>query len=452
MTLKKNYLIASVVIALLLCLAQIMGSKILILACLGGYLLLVGWACAQDYTLPILLFFLPWSPIMRLSPTDFSFYTFGMVLICCISIMKKRLSFRKYQIKAGIWLLFLTLLSKLLDGSSLAFAYMAFMMMIVLFPAVKEESDKEKYGFLQVVIFFSIGIIIASLCAMNFAGYSNIRKYITVHEYLTIVRRCGFYGDPNFYTAQVLAALSGALALILQEKKTVNQVFLVILFALLMYCGMLSGSKSFAIVAAILILLWIVAIFKMKGRAGLKFVLIVFLIIGAVFFATSVVFSGLIQVIVTRFSATKDLNSFTTGRVDLWLSYFRELFGEIKVFFLGKGLTNIKVNGRGSHNSIIQMVYQVGMLGMPIMIYWIVCFWRESFVDKKRMSFFDIKILMILIGCFFPWMAIDILFFDEFFLLQWYALLAMISAEPIVKQQTMEQEKTVRMEGIYGRK
>lgn len=448
MTINKKYLMISIVLCLSLCVAQIVGSTILILACLGTFMLFIGWICSHDYTLPIMLFFLPWSPLLRLSPTSFSFYTFATVLVCLIGIVKNRFSFKNYHIKAGICILFLTLLSKLLDGGGLSFAYIAFLMMIVLFPTVKEEIHKHKYEFLQVVVFFSLGVAISSLCAMYLSNYGNIRKYIQVYEYLTIVRRCGFYGDPNFYTAQVLAAMSGAMILVMQQKKKGIMVFLVALILLLFYCGMLSGSKSFAIVSAILVLLWVVSILKMRGRAGVKLILLGVLVFAGVYAATSVLFSGLIQVIVTRFLASNDANSFTTGRLDLWMSYFEEIMGNVKVFFLGRGFTNVKVNGRASHNTLLQIIYQFGVIGAPMLLYWVICFWQDTLRGLEKRVTLDINLLMVLIGSFMPWLAIDLLFFDEFFLLQWYVLVAMGASQPIIKQQTMEKEKN----GSYGGK
>ena len=410
-------------LALMLCLAQIMGNTLLILACLAFYLMLAAWSCSCDFTLPILLFFLPWSPLLKMNPTGHSFYTFAMVLICLISIVKKRFYFRNYQLKAGILIVFITLLSKMLDGNFLAFDYIAFVMMIVLLPSVKEELQERKYDFYQIVFFLAFGVIIASICALLFAEFSNIQKYIKVDAYLTIIRRSGFYKDSNFYTAQILAALGGVLALLLQEKGKGRLVMLGIIAMFLLYCGFLSGSKSFVLVAAAVLLLWVIAILRMRGKGGLKVLLLVSLLLAVVFIATSTLFSGLIKVLLTRFASTKDFNSFTTGRVELWQDYIKEILGNGKVFFLGKGFTNVKVNGRGSHNTILQAFFQFGILGIVVMIYWIACFFREASQGQRKQKK-DLKTVIVFIGCFAPWLAIDALFFDELFLMQWYMLVA----------------------------
>ena len=111
MPIKKVYLGISIALVLLLCAAQITGSTILILPCLAAFLVLIGWACSDNFTLPMLLFFLPWSPILRTTPTGYSFFTFGLVLVCAISIIKKRFRIKKYPIVVGIALLFFSLLT-----------------------------------------------------------------------------------------------------------------------------------------------------------------------------------------------------------------------------------------------------------------------------------------------------------------------------------------------------
>ena len=423
-SMNRKYLIYSIVLVLFLCFSHIVGNTFLILSCLTFFMALLAWCCSHDFTLPILLFFLPWSPILRLSPNSYSFYTFGLVLVCLISIFKKSGTFRIYQIKAGLIILAITLFSKLLDGSSLSFDYIAFLMMLILFPAVKEECFRQKYDFLQSVIFFSIGVIISALCAMYFAEYANIRKFVRVDSYSTIIRRCGFYGDPNFYVGHILACLSGTLSLILQYNKRKHIVLLGIIALLLFYCGFLSGSKSFVLISAFIIFLWIVAILKLRGRAGLKIILLVCLVSACMYITSSLMFNDLIEVILTRFSFANDLDSFTTGRISLWQSYVNEIFGNIKVFFLGRGITNIKINGRGSHNTIIQIFYQLGVIGFVAIIYWVSCFFQNIPKSDSRPIHFNLKLLMVVVGSFVPWLAIDALFFDEFFLLQMYMCLA----------------------------
>lgn len=426
MAIHNRYFWICVILAFGLCITQIIGSTILILACLAVFMLFVGWTCAKDVTLPVLLFFLPWSQILKTGPDAFSFFTFALVLICAISVVKKRLWFKRYHLVAGILLLMLTLFSKLLDGSFLAFDYIAFMMLIFLFPVVKEEWKAEKYDFFETEFFFSAGVVMAALCAKQFSVYPNIAKYINIHSYLNIIRMSGFYGDPNFYTAQILAALSGCLIAILKETNRRRVTAASILAVVLIYCGFLSGSKSFALIATMIVLMWFVELVRMRGKSGRKAVMIIGGVIVALFIATSALFSGLIEVLVTRFSFSKDLSSFTTGRVELWVRYLEEIFNSAKILLLGKGFTNVKVDERAPHNTIIQAVFQFGIIGVIVLIGWCAGFYERirkgSVPFKKRF----LNTFLLIAGVYVPWLALDILFFDEFFLLQWYAFMGFL--------------------------
>ena len=188
---------------------------------------------------------------------------------------------------------------------------------------------------------------------------------------------------------------------------------------------------------------------KLRGKVGLKIVLLAFFVCTLVYVATSVMFSGLVEVILTRFSNANDLNSLTTGRVGLWKSYIDEMFSNVKVFFLGRGFTNVKINGRASHNTILQMFYQFGLLGFPFVVYWIVCFYRSGMQTVRGQKRFNLRIFMIAVGAFVPWMAIDTLFFDEFFLFQMYMCLALSSFQ--TEQLSKRFDKSERDNQLGGK-
>ena len=438
---NRGYFISSVIVALAVCAAQITGSTALIVGCLAAFTALACLACCQNHAMPVLLFFLPWSQLLRTNPTSFSFYTISMVLVCAICVVKDWRHFKRYHLVAGILLTFLTLLSKLIDGSFLSMNYIGFLMMFFMFPVVVYEWQKERYDFEDVVRYLSWGVIAASLCAQWFASYPNIARYIRVDAYLTIVRRCGFYGDPNFYTAQVTAALGGCLLLIMREGKRKGRGILLAQILLLVYCGLLSGSKSFILTAGAMLLVWLDEILMMRGRSRMKIFLLVCGVLAAIYISRSTLFGNLINVMITRFSFSKNLDSFTTGRMELWASYLDTLLTDVKVLLLGKGFTNVKLQGRASHNTVIQMIYQFGLIGIPVVIGWMVCFFKENVYAIRYADFLKRRTIIMLLGLFLPWMAIDVLFFDEFFLWQWYFILCLNMEIDAEEAKQIEAEK-----------
>lgn len=416
-------LIISCAIAGLLCFAQVKGNPLLIYICLGIYLVSIAYFTSQNFALPVLLFYLPWSKILRVSPTSYSFFTIALLLVCAINLLIRHFQLKRYCVTIGIILVCLTLLAKLLQGNELSLSYIMFMAMIVLFPMIKEERKANSYDFFTLVLFLSFGVILASLCAEQLAEYNNISKFIRVDSYLTITRRCGFYGDPNFYNAQVTAAMAGCMVLILQVKEKRKVALLGVLTIILLYCGLLSGSKSFLLVFLCMLLLWLYQLGKMRGRNGLKIILIITLLVFSVYISTSALFGGLIQVILTRLSFTKNISDFTTGRTELWMMYLERITTDLKTFLLGEGCTSVKVNGLASHNTILQAWYQMGIIGVIPFAFWYGSFMADG--AKKLLPGERINAWMLFVGVFLPWLAIDMLFFDEFFLFSLYVLVGL---------------------------
>lgn len=209
--------------------------------------------------------------------------------------------------------------------------------------------------------------------------------------------------------------------LILKEPNKKKFLVLTAIIGFLIYCGALSGSKSFAVVVAFEVAVWLFNIFRMRRRDGFKLMLIVTTVVLGIYILSSAVFRDLLEVFENRFSHSNDLNTLTTGRVELWLNYVVELFGSAKIMFLGKGFTNVKVGGEAAHNTLLQLFFQLGLTGAVFLIYWIVCFLQDgpSTQNEKIPG-----MLAVVIGVYLPWMAIDMLFFDDFFLLQWYLFVA----------------------------
>jgi len=415
--------ILCIALAGLLCFAQIKANLMLIYLCLLAFLIIIAYSATKDFALPVLLFYLPWSKILRASPTMNSFFTVGLLLVCVINLIVRKFWIKRYPITVGIVLALLTLLSKLLDGNQLSLDYIMFLVMLVLFPMVKEEQKTKTYDFFVLVLFLSTGVIMAALCAQQFAGYSNVERYIRVDSYLTITRRCGFYGDPNFYSAQITAAMAGCMILILQIKNGWKVTLLSGLLILLLYCGLLSASKSFIVVFLSMLLLWLYMLGKMRGRGGLKTILIIGVLAFSLYISTSVLFRELIDVVLTRLSSSNNLSGFTTGRTTLWNMYLESITGDWKTFLFGVGYTNVMVNGYASHSTILQAWFQLGIIGSMVLAIWCVCFLSDG--ARRLAAGQRIYGLLLIIGVFLPWLAIDMLFFDEFFLFQIYVFIGL---------------------------
>lgn len=98
------------------CAAQILGNLAVLLLCLLGYLVFTIWACNKGVVFPVLLYFLPWSPLFKMYNGGISFFTIVLLLCCMVSLLQNKMSLRLYQIILAALLMALTLVTKAMQG------------------------------------------------------------------------------------------------------------------------------------------------------------------------------------------------------------------------------------------------------------------------------------------------------------------------------------------------
>lgn len=407
---------------LLLVLAQTVGHGFLLLLVLIGCLLLAALACRQGLAIPVLLFFLPWSPLMKLAPGRISFYTIGLLICCALALAQDGMRLTVRQVVLAASLMALTLTAKILQTGSITNDYLMFVFMLLLFPCIARSCPRAT-SFRCATMFFAGGIFSAAILARLVAHYPNISRYIIVESYLTVTRLSGFYGDPNFYSAHVTACLAGVLVLLSRETEKRRQILLAAVSVALLYCGLLSASKTFVLTVACLFLFWLPILLE-RGNYGSARTRLLFGVLCAVAFVlVSPAFRQVLQIIGARFTEGEGLAGLTTNRTTLWLQYLTAFVHDIPLTLFGAGYTSVNLFRKASHNTLIQAVYQFGILGIPLLLVWMWNMLADMFPESdKPLAGWKYTVLLC-VGSFLPWMALDILQYDEFFLLPVYVLL-----------------------------
>lgn len=391
---------------LLITAAQLIGSTVIIAAALLVYLATM-LISDDENVFPLMLFFLPWSTILKLSPSSISFYSISTILVFGKYVIK----YKKIEGRSFIPVMLLcivTLLSKFIHSYSIAPSFLMFFIMLVAFPMLFQVL-KDKINFETCVIFFSLGIISATIISLIFSTNPNMVRYIEVieQENIGIRRLCGFYGDPNFYSAQIVTAICGLLLII--TKKTRKKTFEIALALLLFTCGTISVSKSFLICILTVFTLWL--LFELYYKPS-KFIGSIFAVavVGTVLVSIGL-FDNIIEQYQIRFVGVNDSSSLTTGRVDLWVEYAHFLIKNPFDLFFGQGYTNI-YNGvsRASHNTLIELLYQFGIIGFLFLVAWLHAF-------KIKLNTHRCILLYVVWGvaCFAMWIGLDLMFLDDFF-------------------------------------
>jgi O-antigen ligase len=315
----------------------------------------------------------------------------------------------------------LTLIVKLAYGYPISNSYILFFAFLLAFPLVVREIHEGKYEFYDLTVFLSFGIILAALSSQALLEFSTISRFIEVHEQSAYKRYAGFYGDPNFYAAHVTAAVAGILVLISKLSQVRKRIFLVALLALLAYCGFLSVSKMFLIVTFCIFLLWIFQVLFQRGKVSSKLFTILCVLVFGFFVLSSTLFYSLIDLVVMRLvNSSGNLTDLTTGRLTIWENYLEKLWSQPALLFFGSGYTDIKLDSRSAHNIILQALYQFGITGCMLLVTWFGMYVHNMIRGVKARSGIFMPLIILLWGVVAPWMSLDILFFDEFFLLTFY--------------------------------
>lgn len=407
---------------LLLVLAQTVGNGFLLLLVLIGCLLLAALACRQGLAIPVLLFFLPWSPLMKLAPGRISFYTIGLLICCALALAQDGMRLTVRQVVLAASLMALTLTAKILQTGSITNDYLMFVFMLLLFPCVARSCPRAT-SFRCATMFFAGGIFSAAILARLVAHYPNISRYIIVESYLTVTRLSGFYGDPNFYSAHVTACLAGVLVLLSRETEKRRQILLAAVSVALLYCGLLSASKTFVLTVACLFLFWLPILLERGNYGSARTRLLLGVLCAVAFVLVSPAFRQVIRIIGARFTEGEGLAGLTTNRTTLWLQYLTAFVHDIPLTLFGAGYTSVNLFRKASHNTLIQAVYQFGILGIPLLLVWMWNMLADMFPESdKPLAGWKYTVLLC-VGSFLPWMALDILQYDEFFLLPVYVLL-----------------------------
>lgn len=423
---KRYFLWLSILIAFGIALMQVLNSSIGILICLIGFGGLAVISAVQDMAVPILLFFLPWSPLLKLRPGMMSVYSMALIAVMLVFVVRNSKRFSFGHIFPAALLFVQTILVKTFTDGSINNGYILFFVCLILFPLIASEREKE-YDFYTLVVFFALGIITAAISAKQLSAFPTISRYITVLEYSSVTRLSGYYGDPNFYSAHISAAISGALVLLLNEEKLSRKIVMYVSLAFLLYCGFLSVSKSFAVIMICVALFWIIEVLFRRGKISSKLMMLLALAIGGLFVISSVLFTDLIDMMLERFIGTgNSLSDLTTHRSELWMSYLRAFEDDPWMLFFGEGFTQKLVGGRGSHNVVLQAVYQFGLVGSCLLLAWFIAYLRCMLRNIRLRSDKLVQIMVVLTGSIGPWLGIDTIMFDEFFIIPFFVFVAIL--------------------------
>ena len=294
------------------------------------------------------------------------------ILFCVLLLLKYGLTFKKnvlLKLVAGSLLFVLPLL---VNGESISF-FIRVVSFVITIIVIYNIQNVDEISLLKCYI---IGCTVNVISGIIFRLSKGINIFSEVFF--------GINDDRNYFAISCAIALSFLVFLISYNKYF--GWFEIINLLVLSLGGVLSNSRTFIILYAVIIVIFAFEFFRNPAVGMFLIALIVIWIIGKNTFLSDIL--GSFDNLMERFNEN-DVEG-GNGRFESWKVYLGYLFSTIKSTFLGCGSSNryIKLVGWGTkvveHNSIVQLLFTEGILGT---MGYIVIFSSFSDIVKKQKKF-----------------------------------------------------------------
>ena len=312
----------------------------------------------------VFFFVFPFAPVMKYNPEATSIFLVLRFAIIISALIYSNKIFNNPKIYLSLFFMILYDIVVSLGNEGEFFLRLLnlslWLVIIYCMQAIMTEDDM-----LPVSRSFVNGMIISSIVGMNLDKIPNMRRAVRdlslyVNAELVDSRFTGLFNDPNFYTVLVCVCLW--ICFIEFKKGNISTMEFAIRNLIVTFFGTMTYSKSCVI---LLVLFWMyVFLSRSTIKFSTKFVVgIAFSIFVIYFFLIN---SDWLTNMNARFGMeSRTADSLTTGRTTIWMNYLKYMY-TTGSWVWGNGLSFLFPYGRGSHNTIIQCFYCVGVVGTCI--------------------------------------------------------------------------------------
>ena len=347
--------------------------------------------CVQfslDFSFSILLFILPMATIFKLAPGQTSLFTFIQLIWVICAFWKSGLQATKADISILLFSLYLIVCQILNGGLSIS---ATIKLTFGLFMALAIKNGKLYRKYVPMFLCYVSGVLTSSLLMYINSPLFRITAYVSSKtERLAgaeagdnITRFAGLYGDPNYYSVNIIVAM--ILILCLYRKKKLTSIQSVLLTVPFVFFAAKTGSKSALFMLVIPAVLFVCI--SLKNRHYIIAFTSVLLIVVAMW----MILNGKIaafSVATQRLTANHaSLNDLTTGRVSKWAEFLEYIWDRPIVLLFGKSLLNVVLNSGAPHNTYIDMLFQLGALGTIWMIGILSTAWIDKYKNKTLLNY-----------------------------------------------------------------
>jgi len=313
-------------------------------------------AAPNQASLYMMVFLLPFSNIFKISPDAQSFFTYLLLLYVLRWIIVKQKITKRFAI---LWVMLIVYTACQMLSSYNILRMVKFFANFLFVYCALEEENHEYYK--NVFLFYILGVVCSS-AIVSLGVLPDVHSYIGEKDmFISDVnqsRFAGMYADPNYYAVNVIISL--CLVVLLHHCRAMKILPALALSAALVFFAVITYSRS----AFIMLLLPLVLLLYSKIKKRRYFTLAVVIVAAVVVMASALAGRiAFLEVMLSRFEDTENVNDFTTGRTEIWADYMQYLGQNPVTLFLGEGLGAALVKGKAAHNTYIDVLYHLGFVG-----------------------------------------------------------------------------------------
>ena len=309
---------------------------------------------SEEDSVCFMMFLMPFAGIFKASPGSQSFFTY-LLLFYVLWCM-----FKKHRINTSFLMYFLFLLVFLVAQMLISVNILRTIKFVVnilfVYLAVSKNANKDNK---RIYLWYILGMILSSAVA---EFIPNLNQFKTLSQYYdNLARFSGLYGDPNYYSINIIISL--CLTVILYHKKQLGTVWALLLAAILVTFAIMTYSKS----AFLMLLLPLLLLLYSQVRKRKYFVF------ALSFLAVVILVSRILARQIDAFDAVlsrlfgDDGGSFLTGRDELWANYIEYFRKSWRTVMVGNGFNAALINEYAAHNTYIDLIYYLGLVGTALL-------------------------------------------------------------------------------------
>lgn len=315
-----------------------------------------------------LFLFYPFYNLFKFGGVGISYY--NIIIVAAVLSMFLKKIYRNTIKKIGLIIVFCLYMiivnivqQNTLDAMTIIGDYLVPLSLVVLV-----FSNKNDISFKKVVIYYSIGLIISSLCGLGIIPLKNLNYYISPLHYrfgsIRLMRLQGLVGNPNYFSLDLNLAIACILISLFDSNKKIYKIFLILILTIF---GIATLSKSFILTLIISII--IILLFNINK---LNTYTIFLILISLVFLYAFTIKSNYFSLLMNRLAEGEgDLDLLTSSRSIIWLAYIEYIISNLDVFLIGNGISSnyLMINSytHAMHNTYIEIIYYIGMIGLLLL-------------------------------------------------------------------------------------